>query len=189
MTRGDEPPGVTCGSLRVTLSRIADRWGHSVWRRDGQHWIEVLRSAESQADAPPLSTPVLQQVHQQANADGNQMLFLVGLSDKNHWSLAVEADPAERRIVLDIACRFKQTPAALGSRYEILDRTSQAFFHQSVSALPISGADEPTVQAHAGMISIQAALGSGPQPRTVRWRYAFVELPSPAAMPLGQQGA
>lgn len=120
--------GRGCG-LRVVFFKpegAADRWGHVIATVEnagggagegGERVVTRLVSCEGEAaDGWPLSPP-LQSLAIEGRP-GGAVALLVGMSGQSHWSASFEA-LADRRLVVDIACRLGTGGAwRLGSQYQ-----------------------------------------------------------------------
>lgn len=104
--------------VRVVFFRRGDRYAHRIDRYDpdADVWRGVLESAEGDDDEAWPPSPPLQQLHVERRATGDVVL-LVGMAGRTHWSVAVEASADRRGVTFDAAARVQTAPQRLGSRY------------------------------------------------------------------------
>lgn len=107
---------LSAGRVAVRFAHRGDRWGHAILI-DGQM---VLTSAEGTPEEAWPASPPLQELHEQALADGRRAIFGVGMAGRSHWSLSVTADGD--RLVFEAACRAFGERGPLGSGYQIAPR-------------------------------------------------------------------
>lgn len=103
--------------LRLEFVRRDDRYAHQIEFVDGPATRLCCRSLEGSSDDIWPPSPPLQQLHFEPRGDGQPVALLVGMAGKSHWSMSVEAEPAARCFVFDVACRLAAAPACLSSRY------------------------------------------------------------------------
>ncbi len=104
--------------MRVRFTRQSKQIGHAIAVVVGDDEFAVLVSQEgdSQQAFPP--SPALQQmtIHRQPN--GMQTAMLIGMADRNHWSVSIEAAPDGAGFLFDVACRCPESDhRLLGSTY------------------------------------------------------------------------
>jgi hypothetical protein len=98
-------------NLRVVFFRQGDRWAHRI---EVQHettgaWSGALESLEGSADDVWPPSPPFQQLHVEHRPTGDVVL-LVGMAGRTHWSAAVETTPDRQAIRFDVAARLQQLP-------------------------------------------------------------------------------
>lgn len=152
--------------LRVAFFKpesAADRWGHVVASVMNAGEVEetVIPQLVSQegtgADGWPLSPP-LQSLAIERRAEG-AVALLVGMSGQSHWSASFEA-LAERKLVVDIACRLGTGGEwRLGSRYQITP---------TWQAVEVSIGPEVVMSMTSDGFALEAQATSQ---RPVRWKY------------------
>jgi hypothetical protein len=182
---------------RMAFERHEDRIRHRIEVEAADGWRSLTKSVEGTADQWWPASPPLQNLHVETR-EGRDVVLLVGMAGRSHWSASVgiSADGAE--IVFDLACRAAAEPDWLGSRYRLgFDRTPDSatevrehrltltatdvvfnidrreVWFRSLDANPLSvacyGPDEFTIAA-------LPADETWPQdqrwPQTIRWRYA-----------------
>lgn len=167
---------LTAGTLRAKFVRRGDRIAHVLESIVGDEVVELLESCEGSAeDCWPASPPVQEleiapaaPASRDAKQDAPQVVWLIGRAGASHWSTSVETH-ADGSITFDVACRLREAPAWLGSRYRVL--ASAASSHLELEAL--EGCQLLTEQNdHANAaISFAADLSTEGFPHTVRWRY------------------
>ena len=149
--------------LRVEFIRVKDRYAHVISRLEGELAVPVWESVEgTDADDWPPSPP-LQQLSLETLPDGRHVALLVGMAGTSHWSLSVEAATGEPAFIFDVACRVKQTPDGLGSKY----RPTTA--HDSIHMESCSA--DCDVRADEKEITITPCNLGSSTPCTVRWKY------------------
>lgn len=164
---------ITAGRLRAVFFRADDRVRHEVQRADADvasglepHWKVVARSVEGDESQDWPASPPLRDVHIETH--GAQVVALaVGMAGKSHWSASIVADPAQETITFDFACRVKESPVWLGSRYTAMD--------PSVTLTVTAGQLLPaTAFADACQIVPLAPAPNSQWPITLRWGYRFL---------------
>jgi hypothetical protein len=146
--------------LRVDFVRQGDRLGHtiSLLSISGERLL-VLESLEAaQSDEWPASPP-LQSMSIETVRPDHEVAFLLGMAGSSHWSASVEALPDKAALVFDVACRHRQPPLWLGSRYRAAAGASAVTIRAEQGSL-LTGAD---------LIAIEASPAS--PTGTTRWRY------------------
>mgnify|MGYP007073206296 CR=1 FL=1 len=106
--------------LRVEFFRLADRYVHQIWRVRQSVRTELLLQSVDDPDAADADClPALQGLNIEDLPGGGQAAALIGMSGSNHWSLTIEPQQQERlpTIVFDAACRVRNAPPRLTSRY------------------------------------------------------------------------
>ena len=174
-------------ALLVRFRRIGDRYRHEIWLEgDGADSVEVFRSVEG--DGTDLWPPsgVLQEL---LPGGENDSIAGLGMAGKSHWSVAVLAtkndpqDPSMVGLDFDFACRVKEPPAFLGTRYSIQEEISPHSSHAPSwrakeipgdLACTCAGSEATvTVDSQAGLVIAPSLEQSNELPHTFRWRYHF----------------
>jgi hypothetical protein len=106
--------------LRVEFRWRGDRFGHliSVANSSGET-IAVLESVEGTPDDAWPPSPALQSLSIENHPQG-PVALLVGMAGASYWSASIEALLSPSAIRFGIACRLKNEPHWLGSRYQLL---------------------------------------------------------------------
>lgn len=172
--------GATLGSdaLRVVFERAGDRFGHEIfWSTAGDRHGKLTSLEGSADDAWPKSPP-LQSLHMETRPDGKQMVMLVGMAGRSHWSMTVEADETRNRLVFDVACRVHERPDWLGCTYSIRLENLRPGAIGDLSVTAWCGKqlqDEIGLQIDdaSGGVRIPARADDQATAQTVRWRYAI----------------
>jgi hypothetical protein len=82
--------------------------------------MPLLASLEgSQDDAWPPSPP-LPSLNVQPAGSASPSVLLVGLAGSSYWSMSVEADQQRAVLRFDVACRAREQPSWMGSRYRTM---------------------------------------------------------------------
>jgi hypothetical protein len=170
------------GGLRITFTRLADRFGHAIALVNGDMLTPLLESIEGQSDDAWPPSPPLQELHIEQRAGGVQVALLVGRAGRAHWSASIALDPQARRVEFDIACRTREPAARLGGGYRLPQTVaeltdSRARWSTSPAArleVVAKGESLATFRADTpDQLAIAISSESGPWPRTVRWGYAI----------------
>ncbi|WP_182870254.1 hypothetical protein [Stieleria mannarensis] len=135
---------------RVHFEWTADRFQHAI--EFGAERIACRIGADGAAwpDSPPIQQLSIESI------EGREVALGVGCAGTSHWSLSVE--PTADGFRFDWACRVKETPQQLGTRYD------------GAAAIEIVPDDQSTVVVDDGSKRIQP---SGPiaSVGTFRWCY------------------
>lgn len=152
--------------LRVVFFKpalAADRWGHVVASVLNAGEVEetvipqLVSHEGTGAGDWPLSPP-LQSLAIERRAEG-AVALLVGMSRQSHWSASFEA-LADRRLVVDIACRLGTGGEwRLGSRYQAMP---------TWQAVEVSIGPEIVMSTTSDGFTLEAQATSQ---RPVRWKY------------------
>jgi hypothetical protein len=170
------------GPWRVTFERRGDRYGHRIELIEADKVTPLLESIEGTPEEDWPASPALKELHLEDRPGGKQLALLVGMAGRSHWSMSVELDPQAAQLVFDVACRLRDEPRQLSSTYR-------------VAALPVRLlTDPPRVAGPQGfelqpqalenrvaeltlpsseIVGVQADVGTGKWPRTIRWRYSI----------------
>ena len=138
---------------RLVFHWTADRYEHRMVTSGG-----VAESLCSNTDSSWPTSPPLQQLSKES-INGQDVVLGVGCAGTSHWSVSVE--PRDDGFQFDWACKTKEPPEHLGSRYSIQHPVSVlAGTHGDVSVLDDGAEIVPTEQ-----------LGDA---KTYRWSYRIV---------------
>lgn len=154
--------------LRLELIGLPDRVGHRLWLREtpGTEERLLLESVEgTPAEAWPASPP-LQDASFETRPDGSQLLLLVGMAGRSHWSASFQLLPLEETIEFDIACRTNEPPEFLGSAYQVPESGNVQFTTVLGTCAPVTD-NEPNVIR----IMPAAPPSDAKYPTTFRWVY------------------
>lgn len=167
-----------CG-LQVRFTRPEDRYAHQISVCWEGLVVPILASVEGDDEDRWPDSPALQQIQLEERPQG-PVALLVGMAGTSHWSVGIEAEPSNRQMVFDIACRAREVPLRLGSAYRTLIPWIGGGPKSSLHCLA-SGAEGPLVCELVPMDTTSADLrGSELRlhaeiplhlPATVRWRY------------------
>lgn len=124
--------------LEVVFERRVDRFETRIHLVDGPTTSPLLQSVEDVGPWPP--SPPWQEVHVHSQSGGGHVLMLVGRAGKSHWSMSVTAESDRPALVFDVACRIRERPTFLGSRYQAASPLTHA------SQLPSGESDDARVQ-------------------------------------------
>lgn len=172
--------------LRLCCVWRHDRYAHAITRIDRQSAAPLLASIEGDPTQPWPSSPPLQSLTCGGRAGSERRLLLVGMAAAGHWSVTIEVDARQALFVFDVACRLKDRPAWLGSRYRRERQPAPAAAPGGVlaagvghglggaklqcEALPIAGQLARVLVTPQGF-DVRPQCPPGPFPQTVRWRY------------------
>jgi hypothetical protein len=110
------------GDLRAVFVRRGDRYAHRIEARDAatQAWTVVLESHEGTDEEHWPPSPPFQQLHVEHRKEGDVVL-LVGMAGRSHWSAAVDVSPDGKSLRFDVAVRVQVSAERLRSDYEVKD--------------------------------------------------------------------
>ena len=168
--------------LRVEFVRLGPRWGHRILGVERQQTRSLLHSIEGdETDSFPPS-PALQQIDLQQLGDVTAAM-LIGMAGRNHWSICVEARPATRSILWDVACRGEcEDGHFFGSSYEpfaswqggsesrVID-VSNGYRYEL--QLPCGRVSSKLVSSQNSEQLLRIELAPDPAAVTQRWCYEF----------------
>ncbi len=167
---------LAAGQLRAKFVRRGDRVAHTIELAVGDEAVAMLESCEGSALERWPASPPVQELERGPGASASQsrktvtpqVAWLIGRAGASHWSASVEAH-ADGSITFDVACRLREAPTWLGSRYRVLESVASSGL--AVEALEgcrlVTAADS---QANS-LVSIAADVPADSSPQTVRWRY------------------
>lgn len=174
--------------LEIRFVRMADRWAHTVALFADGRRLPLLASNEGGAsdDWPP--SPPLQELNEHEQ-NGTHMILGVGGAGAGHWSLSIEAAPAERRLTFDAACRLSAAPESLGSAYRtMLAGQRGKSLHEvqlpteagivTLRGVPLAENAAADVEITPTGLAIAPAAAAFHGPTSARWRYVL-ELAAP----------
>jgi len=163
-------------ALRVEFHWHVDRFLHIVGVTNGEHFEPLLASVEgSTVDAWP-ANPVCQDLSMMEST-----ALFVGMAGTSHFSASIETTASAIRF--DMACRLKEAPKHLGSKYRILDPVNMIdaeclsfFFGDRHSGrLRLRSHNHDRVATISTPTGITLCVNNLPAsyPATVRWNYQF----------------
>ncbi len=175
--------------LRLCCVWRHDRYAHAITRIDRQSAAPLLASIEGDPTQHWPSSPPLQSLTCGGRAGSERRLLLVGMAAAGHWSVTIEVDARQALFVFDVACRLKDRPAWLGSRYRregqgeepasaaapggalaAASRPGLGDAELQCEALPVAGQFARVLVTPQGF-DVRPQCPLGPFPQTVRWRY------------------
>jgi hypothetical protein len=167
---------LTAGQLRAKFVRRGDRIAHTIELEVGDETVALLESCEGSVVEHWPASPPVQELERGPGASASpsldaatpQVAWLIGRAGASHWSASVEAH-ADGSILFDVACRLREAPTWLGSRYRVLDSVTSS----GLAVETLDGCQFATEQNEQGnaAISFAADLPTEGFPLTVRWRY------------------
>ena len=153
--------------LRAIFDWRGDRYGHRIEMMESGRERVLLNSYEGVAVDNWPSSPPLQQLHLEERQAGQQVVLLVGMSDKEHWSASVEVDATGETLTFDIACRVSTPNIPLRSTYEVDKTVGPNWILE-----PLDCDGQMSNVVHDGnRIAVTPPPSSV---RTVRWKYRIV---------------
>lgn len=173
--------------LAVVFTRTADRYAHAILAVTPERSWVMLHSSDSTDDenARWPDSPPLQQLAIEPR-DAEHAALLMGMAGASTWSLAVESQSAERRLVFDAACNYREPPPALGSRYEVVAAPGaspslwtpppsppQFGGHRGPKLLLRGSAAVGVVDSSDGLRWTVSPERLEPPPASGRWKYAL----------------
>lgn len=175
--------------LRIELHRLADRYAHQIWRIERSVRAELLLQSQEGVGAPDADClPALQALNIERLPSGDQAAALIGMSGANHWSLTIEPGLRSGRpaILFDAACRIRNAPPELKSRYLLESALEVQGDQQQISLTSPQGCrveigvcssesvpDARLAYSDRQLDVIRAVAAGDPKGRTVRWQYAI----------------
>jgi len=162
-----ETPACDAGALRVEFLHSADRYSHRILLVEAGAATLLLTSQEGTAEDYWPPSPPLQQLSIEDRGP-LQVALAVGMAGSSHWSMSVETAPG--RLLFDIACRRREEPLWLGSRYIAASAAPRAITLQPVGAGVNIVTQESTPEAATRENGYRIAATAGGD--TVQWKYA-----------------
>ncbi|MCE9606601.1 MAG: hypothetical protein K8U03_17060 [Planctomycetia bacterium] len=163
---GEKPTAVLeTSGLRVVFLRRNDRYAHriEVWDSRENGWSIALESREGSDEEPWPPSPPFQQLHVEKRAAGDVVL-LVGMAGRSHWSAAVEVCEVRKVLKFDVAVRIQAVPEQLGTAYAIC---------ASAAAGRLVVAGESGTEIGSGFTLGPASIEKSPPPATICWKYSL----------------
>jgi hypothetical protein len=115
------PVVIEASDLRAVFEQRGDRWHHRLEVQWGNDWIEVLRSVEGSENEPWPPSPALQEIHIQYRPTDGPVVFGVGKSGRNHWSLSCQRCwRSQRELGFSYACRTRDEFQRVGNTYLVV---------------------------------------------------------------------
>lgn len=172
--------------VRVVFMRHGDRFAHRIDVRDEstKDWTTALASQEGSDEDHWPPSPPFQQLHVEHRKEGDVVL-LVGMAGRSHWSAAVDVSPDGKTLRFDVAVRLQTPGASLGSTYDVVDRAAAdrlatdggAGTAHSGAKVRELGSGEETAPHSLGFHP--AEHGEASRPATLCWKYQLGLKPSP----------
>ncbi|MBA2115461.1 hypothetical protein [Bremerella alba] len=170
--------------LFINFVKQKDRFGHIIALVDGDECVPLFVSIEGDDEEPWPESPPFQEIHMEERKEGTVAL-LVGMAGDSHWSAAVEPMDEPGGIHFSVACRMKDYPMRICSRYgcaleETIDPTLQRDgpwvwkineVEVCVDVIAQEQFPTPEVPASASGFEVNASLDGEPFPKTIQWRY------------------
>jgi hypothetical protein len=162
--------------LRIDFQRRGDRFAHQVSRIFPDRTGGLLFSHEGHPEEAWPASPALQSLNLETRPSKGQTAMLVGMAGRSHWSMSVEADAIQNRLLFDIACRIHDPPAWLGSMYSSINQHDAAWPLDCLTLTAWHGerSDQAIliqIDRLNGTVRIPARLATEAYPQTIRWRY------------------
>lgn len=165
---GEKPAAVLeAAGLRAVFVRRGDRFAHRIEVRDeqSQAWGAALESREGTDEEPWPPSPPFQQLHVEHRKEGDVVL-LVGMAGRSHWSAAVDVSPDGRALRFDVAVRVQSSDESLGSGYDVMDARAAARI----------GARAALGVADGVNFRFEPEPRDGTLPATICWRYSLTSI-------------
>lgn len=157
---------MAAADLRVEFFWQTDRYAHRLVASDGATLLTSIEGTDEDIWPP---SPPLQQLSVEELRPGTEVMLLVGMAGKSHWSVSIEPQADSAGFIFDVACRLREPARWVGSSYRIANSAQPSL---RLTSLPINDTpvschiaerrDEAIVTPAAGVPE-----GSG----TVRWKY------------------
>lgn len=163
---GEKPAAVLeADGVRAVFVRRGDRYAHRIEVRDaaGETWTTAVESREGTDEEPWPPSPPFQQLHVERRKTGDVVL-LVGMAGRSHWSAAVDICPERKTLRFDVAVRVQTAIERLGSAYDIGD---------SVVSSRIAATAAEGTESVGPFRFIPANLATIAPPATICWKYAL----------------
>lgn len=169
---GEKPAAeLEATGLRIVFARRGDRYAHriEVWDADARAWVIALVSREGSDEETWPPSPPFQQLHLEHRKEGDVVL-LVGMAGRSHWSAAVEVCPERKLLKFDVAIRIQAAPTRLGTAYDVCN---------AAAAARITASGETATEVRRGS-EIGSGFELGPDanaqstpPATICWKYSL----------------
>jgi hypothetical protein len=169
---GEKPAAeLEATGLKIVFARRGDRYAHriEVWDEDAKTWVIALVSREGSDEETWPPSPPFQQLHLERRPTGDVVL-LVGMAGRSHWSAAVEVCPERKLLKFDVAIRIQAAPARLGTAYDVCN---------VAAAARITAAAEAATEVRRGS-EVGSGFELGPAtsaqaapPATICWKYSL----------------
>lgn len=171
------------GDLRAVFVRRGDRYAHRIEIRDEptRTWTVALVSQEGTDEEPWPPSPPFQQLHVEHRKEGDVVL-LVGMAGRSHWSAAVDVSPDGKSLRFDVAARGQSADGRLGSHYEVTDQVAVDRLATVSGPGTVGGrgrgrvrnletGEETETPLVVGFSRLEVPEAAGPA--TICWKYAF----------------
>ena len=171
--------------LFVGFTWHKDRFGHVISLVQGDELTPLFVSIEGGYDPEWPTSPPLQDASVEQRG-ARQMALLVGQAGDSHWSVSADADPGDVSVTFDVACRMKEHPSAICSRYAcLLDNKSMPDFDRdkiwwkyqvkgvcvAVERLLYDQFPPTEMPATEQGFEVNACVDQEPFPKTIQWSY------------------
>ena len=170
--------------LFVSFVHTNDRYGHVIALVQGDDIIPMFVSIEGNSEEDWPESPPLQEIHIEPRRE-QSVALLVGKAGDSHWSVAVEPAAAGGTLTFAVACRMRDYPRQICSRYgSVLEEPIEPVLERDGPwVFPIQGAEvcvdvipqeeypTPEVPASRTGFEVNASLDHEPFPKTIQWRY------------------
>jgi len=169
---GEKPAAVLeAAGLRAVFVRHGDRFAHRIEVRDkeAQQWITAAESLEGTDDNHWPPSPPFQQLHVERRKEG-EVVLLVGMAGRSHWSAAVDVCPERKTLRFDVAVRVQAGAELLGSAYEIVAVQEAAAVVATVSPGALMSGSMPAGSDFRFEPDVGEAVTF---PATICWKYSL----------------
>ena len=170
--------------LFVNFVKQQDRFGHVIALVEGESCTPLFASIEGPSDEEWPESPPLQEIHLEERG-ATTVAMLVGKAGHSHWSVAVEPMSQPGAIHYSVACRMRDHPQCICSRYgsllepaiePVLERDGPWVWKVGgvevcVDVIPQENFPTPELPSNARGFEVNASLDHEPFPKTIQWRY------------------
>lgn len=171
--------------LRATLAWVDDRFVQYIDWVAGAQSFRLMESVEGTADDAWPPSPALQQLSVENRSQKRQVALMVGMAGQSHWSVSIENEPQERKLIFDVACRIAEPSSDLGTQYRTTSPITLLSEDHGVEVavagrscqviLESTGRGESDlIQYKKDIIHIVATQKLSQFPDTLRWKYSLL---------------
>ena len=171
--------------LRATLAWVDDRFVQYIDWVAGAQSFRLMESVEGTADDAWPPSPALQQLSVENRSQKRQVALMVGMVGQSHWSVSIENEPQERKLIFDVACRIAEPSSDLGTQYRTTSPITLLSEDHGVEVavagrscqviLESTGRGESDlIQYKKDIIQIVATQKLSQFPDTLRWKYSLL---------------